>query len=55
VQAILEIYAEPRQRYNYYMNQTTELETLLQKGEARAMAYAQLKLQQLRQALGYNG
>jgi len=55
LQAILEIYAEPRQRYNYYMNQTTELETLLQKGEARAMAYAQLKLQQLRQALGYNG
>lgn len=55
VQAILETYAEPRQRYNHYINHESELEALLQKGEARAKAYAQSKLQQVRQALGYKG
>ncbi len=44
--------AEPRQRYNEYLNNPTVVETILQQGAKRAREYAQPFIKQLRAAVG---
>jgi tryptophanyl-tRNA synthetase len=44
--------AEARERYDYYMNHLDEVETLLQKGAAKARVYSQPLLKQVRESIG---
>ena len=51
---ILEKFAEPRQKYEYYMNHKDEIENLLQKGAQKAHKVAQEVLNRTRNKLGFN-
>ncbi len=50
---ILEIYKEPREKYNYYMNNLTELEYELKKGEEKARKVARSVLLRVKNKLGF--
>lgn len=50
---ILEKYKEPRRIFDYYMTETAELESILEKGEARAREAAEPVLSKVRSKLGY--
>lgn len=50
---IVEKYASVRERYNYFMNNDDELESLLQEGAAKARAVAKQTLGRVRSVLGY--
>lgn len=52
LEIILERFAEPRERYNYYMAHPAELEAELQKGAAKASAIAQQTLARVRKKVG---
>lgn len=50
---ILEIYKEPREKYNYYMNNIDELEKELKKGEEKARKVASSVLSRVKEKLGF--
>ena len=50
---ILERFAKPRERYNYYMGNLNELDTVLAKGAAKAKIVADDVLQRVREKAGY--
>jgi len=50
---ILTTFAEPRRKFNYYMENLPELEKELQKGEEKAKAIADQTLAKVRKVLGY--
>ncbi|WP_053404110.1 tryptophan--tRNA ligase [Persicobacter sp. CCB-QB2] len=53
LELILEKYEAPRERFNYYMENLDELEEILQKGEEKARALANKKIDEVRKALGF--
>lgn len=50
---LLEKFAEPRQKFNYYMENLDELEKILQEGAAKAQKTANEVLKRVRQKVGY--
>ncbi|WP_243473344.1 tryptophan--tRNA ligase [Winogradskyella sp. MH6] len=50
---ILERFAEPRERYNYYMNNLDELDAILAKGAKKAKVVADDVLKRVREKVGY--
>lgn len=50
---ILEVFAEPRKKYAYYMENLEELDNVLQKGAAKAASVADKTLARVRKKLGY--
>ena len=50
---ILEKFAEPRQRFAYYMQHLTEVDDILRKGAEKASRIAQQTLKRVREKLGY--
>ena len=50
---ILERFAEPRERYNYYMDNLNEVDTALAKGAAKAKIVADDVLKRVRDKVGY--
>lgn len=50
---VLEKFAETRERYEYFMNNDTELEKLLQEGAEKARVVAKETLRRVRTVLGY--
>ncbi|MDO4782811.1 MAG: tryptophan--tRNA ligase, partial [Capnocytophaga felis] len=50
---LLEKFAEPRQKFNYYMENLDELEKILQEGAAKAQKTANEVLNRVRQKVGY--
>jgi tryptophanyl-tRNA synthetase len=50
---MLEIYKEPREKYNYYMNNLPELENELRKGEEKARKVARSVLSRVKDKLGF--
>jgi tryptophanyl-tRNA synthetase len=50
---ILERFAEPIERYNYYMNNLNELDAALAKGAAKARLVADEVLKRVREKVGY--
>lgn len=50
---ILERFAEPRERYEYYMNNLEEIDTALAKGAAKAKVVADAVLKRVREKVGY--
>ena len=50
---ILERFAEPRIRYDYYMSNLKEIDTALAKGAAKAKVVADDVLQRIREKVGY--
>ena len=50
---ILEKFAEPRQRFAYYMQHLTEVDDILRKGAEKASGIAQQTLKRAREKLGY--
>ena len=50
---ILEKFAEPRQRFAYYMQHLTEVDDILRKGAQKASGIAQQTLKRVRERLGY--
>ena len=50
---ILEKFAEPRQRFAYYMQHLTEVDDILRKGAEKASGIAQQTLKRVREKLGY--
>ena len=50
---ILEVFAEPRERYNYYMNNLDEIETELMKGAEKARVIAREVLNRTREKVGF--
>ena len=53
-ECILEKFAEPRRIFNYYMENTTELENILAEGEIKARAIAQQTIGKVRKVLGFS-
>jgi tryptophanyl-tRNA synthetase len=53
LEIILEKYAEPRRIYNYYMENTEELEEILKAGEVKARAVARQTISKVRRVLGF--
>ena len=53
LEIILEKYAEPRRIYNYYMENTEELEEILKAGEEKARAVARQTISKVRRVLGF--
>lgn len=53
LECILEKYEAPRERYNYYMNNLTELDAALTVGAEKAASVADTVLQRVREKLGY--
>lgn len=53
LEIILEKYAEPRRIYNYYMENTDELEGILKAGEEKARAVARQTISKVRRVLGF--
>lgn len=51
---ILHVFKEARERFDYYMNHTNELESKLTIGEEKAKAIAQQTLKRVREKLGYD-
>ncbi|QRQ99963.1 tryptophan--tRNA ligase [Dyadobacter sandarakinus] len=52
-ECMLEKFAEPRRIFNYYMENTAELEHILTQGEIKARAIAQQTISKVRQVLGF--
>jgi tryptophanyl-tRNA synthetase len=52
-QLMLEIYKEPREKYNYYMSNLNELENELKKGEEKARKVARSVLSRVKDKLGF--
>lgn len=52
-QLMLDIYKEPREKYNYYMSHLNELENELQKGEEKARKIARSVLSRVKEKLGF--
>ena len=52
-EAILEKFSEPRRIFNYYMENTDELEQKLVEGEGKARQIAQETIKKVRKAMGY--
>ena len=50
---ILEKFAEPRQKFAYYMQHLEEIDAILGKGAEKAAAVAQQKIKRVREKLGY--
>lgn len=50
---ILETFKEPRERFDYYMNNLTELDDVLKEGASKAKKVAQLTLQRVREKCGF--
>jgi tryptophanyl-tRNA synthetase len=50
---ILERFATPRERYEYYMNNLEEIDTALAKGAAKAKLVADVVLKRVREKVGY--
>jgi tryptophanyl-tRNA synthetase len=50
---VLERFAEPRARYNYYMNNLEEIDAALAKGAAKARLVADAVLNRVRTKVGY--
>lgn len=50
---ILERFAEPRERYNYYMNNLNEVDAALAKGAEKAKLVADTVLKRVREKVGY--
>jgi tryptophanyl-tRNA synthetase len=50
---ILERFAEPRARYNYYMNNLNDIDAALAKGAAKAKLVADAVLKRVRGKVGY--
>jgi tryptophanyl-tRNA synthetase len=50
---ILETFAEPRRIFNYYMENTEELEAILLEGESKARSIAQHTIGKVRSVLGF--
>lgn len=50
---ILERFAEPRERYNYFMNNLNEIDAALAKGASKAKIIADVVLKRVREKLGY--
>ncbi|MAD97779.1 MAG: tryptophan--tRNA ligase [Flavobacteriaceae bacterium] len=50
---ILDQFEEVRKRYDYYMNNTSEIDEILEKGAVKARAVAQEVLQRTRSKIGY--
>lgn len=53
LECILEKFAEPRRIFNYYMENTAELENILMEGEAKARDVAQGTISKVRNILGF--
>lgn len=53
LEIILEKYAEPRRIYNYYMENTEELEGILKAGEEKARSVARQTISKVRRVLGF--
>jgi len=51
---ILEVFAEPRQRFDYFMNHPDALEAELQRGEEKARKVASQTIERVRTVLGFN-
>ncbi len=50
---ILERFAEPRERYEYFMNNLKEIDAALAKGAAKAKVVANSVLKRVRAKVGY--
>ena len=50
---ILERFAQPRERYNYYMDNLNEVDIALNKGAAKANVVADTVLKRVREKIGY--
>ena len=50
---ILERFAKPRERYDYYMNNLEEIDVALSKGAAKAKVVADAVLKRVRDKVGY--
>ena len=50
---MLERFAEPRERYDYYMNNLNEIDAALSKGSAKAKTVANAVLKRVREKIGY--
>lgn len=53
LEVILDKYAEPRRRYNYYMENNDELESILRDGEEKARVVARQTISKVRRVLGF--
>lgn len=53
LEKILQVFEEPRRKYNYYMENTEELEKELQRGAERAKAIAYPVLNRVREKVGF--
>ena len=53
-ESFLEKFAEPRRIFNYYMENTDELESILVEGEIKARAIAQQTIGKVRKVLGFS-
>lgn len=53
-ECMLEKFAEPRRIFNYYMENTAELENILIEGETKARAIAQQTIGKVRKVLGFS-
>ncbi len=52
-QLILEKFAEPREKFNYYINNLTEVEQILKEGAVKASKIAENTLKRVREKIGY--
>ena len=52
-QLILEKFAEPREKFNYYINNLTEVEQILKEGAIKASKIAENTLKRVREKIGY--
>lgn len=52
-QLILEKFAEPREKFNYYINNITEVEQILKEGAIKASKIAENTLKRVREKIGY--
>jgi tryptophanyl-tRNA synthetase len=50
---ILERFSEPRERYDYYMNNLNEIDVVLSKGATKAKVVADVVLKRVRKKVGY--
>ena len=53
-ECFMDVFAEPRRIFNYYMENTEELEGILVEGEAKAREIAQETIGKVRKVLGFS-
>jgi tryptophanyl-tRNA synthetase len=53
-ECMIEIFAEPRRIFNYYMENNEELEAILTEGEAKARVIARETITKVRNVLGFS-